>query len=437
VSETSAYDPRQAGREPATAIRRPQPMPHADDNLPWPPAPARRAVPSRDDLMAPATQIVRNRDEYLGTGEQDVGRRIAEDHFELFVTGDVAHAVGLELDRLQPEFIAVHDAGGAASLRLVTALAGAARRPVQKLAIRRQGPGVPLAVVQFVEIPIGAGKAIRIYSTDVDADSLTRQQLALVLLSHSRIGAVMVSDLPPHALAAALQPLQQAIAMPTWRSRDLLLMPLGSGAALAALASQLAGRSGVSVRVTPQAGRPNDAWSYISGAWNRLHDPLGGDAAIATDIAHAVPPAQVPRTEAPTQPMTLDQVPMPPVAPLPMPVPGGVRWDEYAERCARIKGAVSVCVFDQHSQRPIAHAGGRPPAERLTAQGMTLLAAMSDAGRALGLGATAREAVITLASHHLLLRPVPKHPGIVLHLVVDANVGNATLAKMQLERIDP
>jgi hypothetical protein len=57
-------------------------------------------------------------------------------------------------------------------------------------------------------------------------------------------------------------------------------------------------------------------------------------------------------------------------------------------------------------------------------------------GRAFGLGTDIREVTVSLVRRRLLLRPVPKHPGIVLHLVTDASIGNATLAHRQLERID-
>ena len=414
-------------------------MNRTPDDLPWPP-PVRR-VASREELLSPATQIVRDREDYLGQGDLDIGRRIADDQYELFVTHEPTNALQQEFERLQPDFIALHDIGASSSLRLIGALAGAAGARVQRLSIRRQGAGVPLAVIQFVEAPLANGSKLRIYTTDINADSHTRQQMALVLLSRSRLGVLMVGELPPHALTAALAPLQEAVQHGHWPNRDLLLLPLGSATALAAHAAQLAGRSGVTLRVTPQAARPADAWAFISGGWNRVQGQLGGAATLTTDLSHAVPKPPVPQAEAPTQQMDLADLPArqrtrPAPLATPMPVPGGVRWDDYAERCMTIKGAVSACVFDMHTLRPMAHAGGRPPAERLAAQGVILLSAMSDAGRALGLGTSAREACITLAGHHLLLRPVPRHPGVVLHVVVDANVGNATLARMQLERIE-
>ena len=406
-------------------------MPNADDDLPWPP-PTHR--PSRNDLAAPATQFVRDREDYLGQAVRDIGRRIAEDQVELFVSGDPVSALQQQFEQLAPDFIALHDVGTSATLRLLGALAGAAGARVQRLSIRRQGHGVALAVLQFIEVPLPDGTHVRIYTTDINADSLTRQQMAPLLLGRSRLAVLMVGELPPHALTSALAPLREAIARGPWPNRDLLLLPLGSSTTLAAQAAQLVGSSGVRVRVTPHAARPNEAWGFISGAWNRLlGHTAGGTAALNTELAQAVPKPPVPMPEAPTMPMELS----PSSIHTPMPSPGAVRWADYALRCAAINGVVSCCVFDLSSQQPLAHAGGTPTPNRLALQGGLLLGAMADAARMLGLGNAPAEAAITIGQQHLLLRPVPGHPGIVLHLVLQTSPSNLTLARMQLERVVP
>jgi hypothetical protein len=120
-----------------------------------------------------------------------------------------------------------------------------------------------------------------------------------------------------------------------------------------------------------------------------------------------------------------------------MPTPIGGRWQAYAERCLAIKGAISSCVFDIHSTQPLAFAGGPPSAERLAQQGTALLTAMTDSARALGLGSGRTDAALSTTAHHLILRPVPGHPGVALLLVLQASTGNLTLARMQLERVEP
>jgi hypothetical protein len=466
-----------------------------DPDVPWPaPDPSARprrggwvppeAARSRAELESPATQLVRDRDDYLGGSEGDVGVRIADDRVELFTGPDAAGALVGEFERLAPDFIALHDIGAPAALRLLEALAGAAGGRVQALHVRRQGQGVPIATIPFVEVPRSDGLPTRVYATELDADSLTRQQLALALLAHSRLAVLLVSDLPTHVLAAQLLPLREAIGGMGWPNRLLLMLPLGASTALASHAARMALGGRTEVRVTPRAESAGQAWAFVSGAWNHLPArdeggrfapardegarsappaprppgaaPAGGAVSIPTDLRHAVVPPQVPDSEAPTQRLPLPgpaSAPRPApafaapalvasvaapavVPPRPMPSPGGARWDDYVRRCAEVKGVHAACVFDEHTQRPLAHAGGRPSAERLAAQGVLLLNAMVEAGRRLGIPAARPDAVISLGSQALLLRPIPGHPGLVLHAVLDGGPALA-VARVHLQRLEP
>ena len=408
-----------------------------------PTRPAARA-PNRDELLAPRTQIVTDRDAYLGQGRHDIGRRISDDQVELFITGDVPGSLQREFVQHTPEYIALHDLGTAASLRLLSSLAGAAGARVQRLSIRRQGHGVALAVLQFVEMPLADESSVRVYATDVNADAPTRAQVARVLLGHSRLGVLLVGELPPHALAGQLGPLHESLLRGSWPNRDLLMVPLGSSISLAAHAGQLAAGSSVSVQVTPHADKPRQAWAYIGGAWNRQHGSAGNQRILNTDLAQAVAKPAMSNSEAPTQPMDLQPPAPKPAAPhiptlhTPMPKVGGTMgWQAYADRCLLIKGAAACCVFDVHTSQTLAAAGGPPSAERLAQQGTVLLGQINDAARALGLGQARAEANVSTSTHHLILRPVPGHPGVALHLVISAISGNLTLARMQLERIEP
>ena len=273
-------------------------MSRGRDETPWPDT---ARIANRDELLAPRTQIVQDRDAYLGQGRNDVGRRISEDQVELFVTGDVAMCLQQEFTLHTPEFIALHDVGTSASLRLLASLAGAAGGRVQRLSIRRQGHGVALAVLQFVEVPLSDGALVRVYSTDINADGPARAQMARMLLAFSRLGVLMVGELPPHALTAQLNPLHDALMRGPWPNRDLLMVPLGSSIALAAQGAQLANQSPVAVHVTPHADKPKHVWNFVGGAWNRLHAGSGisagtsagaaagtGKRLLPTDLAKAV-----------------------------------------------------------------------------------------------------------------------------------------------------
>lgn len=443
---------------------------HQDD-LPWPPPghQPRRPAPDLHALADPATQIVGDQEAYLGQGLHEVGRRVAEDQVELFVAGDAALGLQQQLERQAPDYIALHDLGTSATLHLLNALATAAGARVQRLSIRRQGQGAALAVLPFVEVPLAGGQAVRVYTTDVQADGGARQTLGQVLLARSRLAVLMLGEVRPQVMAAALLPLREGMARAAWVNHEMLVLPLGASPALAAQAAAQLGTSTVAVRVTPQAARPNDAWAFIAGAWNRQQQvatrPMG---VLQTDLSRAVARPQVPLPEAPTEPMPLAGRPAPARNPVPMapppsphhdaashestvfqpisiskslaPPPTGTaaRWADYAQRCFAIKGVVACCVFDLRSQLPLAHVGeSQPSAERLAIQGGLLMDGMANAGEALGAGETLPEAAISFGSRHLLLRPVPGHGGVVLHLVLQASTNNLTLARMQLDRVAP
>ena len=54
----------------------------------------------------------------------------------------------------------------------------------------------------------------------------------------------------------------------------------------------------------------------------------------------------------------------------------------------------------------------------------------------MGLGAAVPELTITLGQHHLLLKPMPGHPGVALHLVLDKPHATLALVLAQLRKLD-
>lgn len=384
------------------------------------PTPVRR--PDLDELSAPATQIVRDRDAYLGQS-RDIGRRLTDDQIELFVADDPALALQREIERLAPQYIALHDVGTSSSLRLLQAMAATTGK-VMRLTIRRQGQGVPLATLQFVEIGGSDGSTLRVYSTDIDADSHARHQIARVLVSHARLAVLVFGELPGHALAAAVQPMIDAASHDRWPNRQMLMIPLGAAAPVSSFAHAF-GHAGLHVQVTPRVARPADAWTYIGSTWNQLEGVAPPPPAPEPAAAAPVVRPAADDDEEPTQPMGLGKV------------RGGINWFDYVQRCASIKGMVSCCVFDRGSGKPLAHAGGQPPAELMRSLGEQLLSTAGEVSTMMGTGTHVLEASISTPTHHVLLRALPTPPGVVLHAVLDAATGNPTLARAQLQRLDP
>jgi hypothetical protein len=359
----------------------------------------------------------------------------------------------------------VHDIGGNASRKLLASIASASGRALQKLIIRRQGYGTALATLEFVELPTADGAPLRIYTTEADADTAARHGLARMLLAFSRLGAVMVGDLPPHALSAALKPLHDDMIAGPWHNRHLLLLPLASASTLVTLGMDLARGTGVNVRTTPQVTRPADAWGYINSTWARVRDPAradvrggaGPDSQWASGRTmpaplHNLPPPPAPASGfAPTQVQADPPTPMhrpappPPLAMRPMPTLQAANTasaepqtllDRYVRQLSELAGMVSCCIFDVATGREISHAGASPGASELSAHGAELMAAMISSARTLGLGFAMPDAAITLGAHHLLLRPVPRHAGLALHAVLDKTHANLTLARLQVQRMD-
>jgi hypothetical protein len=388
-----------------------------------PPAPA---APEPWQATRAQTQLVRDPEDYLAAEQRDIGRPVGENQRELFVSCDAGPAMQQQFQHLRPEFIAVHDIATHASRKLLAGVAAASKRPMQKLVIRRQGYGITLATIEFVELPTAQGGVLRIYSTEADAETSSRHALARTLLAFSTLGVILVGDVPLHAMSATLKPLHDDMVAGPWPNRQLLMLPLSAANALVTHGMELARGTGVNVRTTPQVTRPADAWNFISTTWSRLYAQLHPADSAAR-------PAPVASPAAPAEPLPLR--PMPPVTASRPAVPADP-LSRYVHQLSELTGMVSCCVFEVATGRAVAHAGASPGASDLAKHGSELLAAMLSTSRTLGLGHALPEAAITLGAHHLLLRAVPRHPGMALHAVLDKTHANLTLARLQILRMD-
>jgi hypothetical protein len=396
-----------------------------------------------------ATQFLTDENDYLASEkQQDIGRQTSVNERELFVSCAPDLAMQQQFEYLQPEFVAVHDIATASSRKLLVGIAAASGRAVQKLVIRRQGGGTALATLEFVELPTADGSSLRMYSTEVDADTAARHNLARMLLGFSRLGVMMVGELPGHAIASALKPFHEFIVNGPWPNRQMLLLPLASGSTLVSQGMEMARGTGVNVRTTPQVTRPADAWGFINGTWNRLRETTQPDGRRLPPLASASAdnPTTAPKAAAAADfsgvgerrgPDRLAMRPMPalPSAATRAATPKSL-LDRYVQQLSELPGMVSCCVFDVASGLEVTHAGASPGAADLASHGKALLAAMGASSRSMGLGHTLPEAAITLGSHHLLLRAVPGHPGLALHAALDKTHANLTLARLQVQRAD-
>jgi hypothetical protein len=402
-----------------------------------------------------ATQLLTDENDYLAGETEEIGRQIGGNERELFVSCAPAEALQQQFDHLRPEYIAVHDIATSSSRKLLAGIAAASGRAVQKLVIRRQGYGTALATLEFVDLPTTDNQSLRLYTTEADADSASRHALAKTLLANSRLGVIMVGELPGHAIASALKPVHDDILAGPWPNRNLLLLPLASASTLVTHGLDLGRGTGVAVRTTPQVARPADAWAFITGTWSRLREQAPADGRTVPELGAFKPAPYAPRKAplAPVMggipsgdtlpmedqsPLTLTMRPMPAIAPTGQPAsaPPSTVIERYVRQVSELNGVISCCVFETQSGHPIAHAGANPGADALASHGSELLVAMMGVSRSLGLGHSLPEAAVTLGSHHLLLRGVPKNPGLAMHAVLDKTSANLTLARLQIMRLD-
>ena len=399
-----------------------------------------------------ATQLLEDENDYLATEKEQIGRQIGGNERELFVSCAPAEALQQQFEHLQPNFIAVHDIATSSSRKLLTGIAAASGRAVQRLVIRRQGYGTALATLEFVELPTTDNQVLRLYTTEADADTASRHAIARVLLAYSRLGVVMVGELPNHAIGSALKPLHDDIVTGPWPNRNVLLLPLASASTLVSHGLDLGRGTGVAVRTTPQVARPADAWGFITGTWSRLREELpaggrevpelGAFKAAAYQpkrppLATGLPSGDTLPMEDPRPPAVLTMRPMPAIStPSFSATMPSTLIERYVKQLSELNGIISCCVFEVQSGRPVAHAGANPGSAELSSHGSALIAAMMAASRGLGFGHALPEAAISLGSHHLLLRGVPKNPGLAMHAVLDKASANLTLARLQVLRMD-
>lgn len=414
---------------------------------------------------------------------------VAVEDLELFVSCAPSVAIQQQFEQRHPTFITLHDVGPTGSRRLLTGVAAALHRPMQRLLVRRRSFGDLLATLHFLELPGTTAEPLRLYTTDVEADESERAALRQVLLAHARLGVVMVGGTALRDPEAALRDLTQAMARPPWPNRHLLLLPMGPALKLASAGQDLAVRHGLQVLTTPVVNRPSEAWHFIQSSFGRLQvhgvlspprrafGPVQPDP--RDDRSTSRPPSTLGGEGEPTQPSGLASRGQPGAEPPadadpwafvpqerpPGPITGaaGFRttgsphgsadqdlpWTEppaapdsapalaaLLQRVGRLGGFVAGCIFHLASGRALAHLGDTHEAQAMGRRAAALLNAANEAARGLHLDPGHPEVWITLADHHLIVRPVAGHRGLGLHLLLDRQVANPMLARVQLQRLD-
>jgi hypothetical protein len=379
-----------------------------------------------------------------GLQQRQVGKQIAGSLWELFAVFDPVDALQQQFEAVNPNFIAIHDVGTQSSRRMLQGLAAATGKPVHQLHIRRQGHGMPIARLEFVELPVADEQpAVRLYTTQIDADTVHRQRLALLLLGYSRLGAVMVGDMATHVMSSALEPMQQAIKDGPWLNRRMLTLPLSKSASVATMMQHVVGRTHIKNTVTPQVVRPAEAWNYLRGSWNNLCDELAQDGLTVPHLMEAraadmgapapAPSSSTPQAAPAATPTTA------PAARVPQATsPQAAALQSYIDRCAELKGLIACTVFDIAQQRSLVHfapPSQAAPVATLVAQGLRLLGTVSEVAQTLNMGSGTIDLATTVSGQHLVAKSFNHSPNWGFHALFDRST-NLTLVRLQLQRLD-
>jgi hypothetical protein len=358
-----------------------------------------------------ATQFVRNADDYLQESEEEIGRDVGNHTRELFVSTDAADALEIQFDHRKPVYIAIHDVAAKASLKMLAGLAAAVERACAHLVIRRQGFGTTLASIEYLDCPVeGDMRGLRLYSTAIDADTLTRIHLTRTLFRHATFCVIVVGHLPTHAIAEELRTLREHLAQGSnpsnWRCRDMLVMPLVANPALQGIVDELTAGTCIHATVTAPVKRPVDVWPILSSAWNKrqaeLPEALRGvwldtqNDAILGD--YGSPPGNSSNAR-PVARMVVNPM------------------DRLVQDLSSQPGVISCCLFEVESSRVMAAAGTLHSGPDMARRGTLLLAAAHNGRRQLGLTTPVDEIVITGGTQALGLRTLQSQRDLAVHLI--------------------
>jgi hypothetical protein len=232
----------------------------------------------------------------------------------------------------------------------------------------------------------------------------------------------------------------------------------------------------VSVRVTPAAVSPDDAWNYISGAWRRassampfsdsgsgsgfigLGEPIRSpqshaqsaqsahpaNSPLATDLNSKSfkPTAQTPLSAAaasarPWRDSGLGGAralkPMPTVTTASHSAPD---LQMHCDNILELDGVIAASIFDINTGLTVAQSGGASFTEQLARQGLVLTSTIQASARAMGCSESATDVTIQWADKNLVLRHVPHMPHLCVAALTDRSRGNPVALRTAWLKLD-
>jgi hypothetical protein len=105
---------------------------------------------------------------------------------------------------------------------------------------------------------------------------------------------------------------------------------------------------------------------------------------------------------------------------------------ESLETMLSIDGAMCVALVDSASGMMLGHGGSGVDLEVAAAGNTEVVRAKLKTMKALGLQDTIEDILITLGKHYHIIRPVAKHEGLFIYLVLDKSKSNLAMARRKV-----
>jgi hypothetical protein len=110
---------------------------------------------------------------------------------------------------------------------------------------------------------------------------------------------------------------------------------------------------------------------------------------------------------------------------------------ESLPKLMEIDGCIGCCIVDSNSGMMLGAAGGGPVSLEVAAAGNTeVVRAKRKTMKALNLGDTIEDILITLGRQYHLIRPLSSNDALFVYVMLDKNKANLAMARHQLAAIE-
>ncbi len=382
--------------------------------------------------------------ETVATAVNARGQMVDRHSQDLVVTGSPAQAIRdhfadtrSDLDTAT-SLIALLDPAGVWATAVIKALSDAGGRPIERLHLRERSTLRTLATIERTTLARRDEEPLRIYHADVRAPGSENAAIPMALMERSQLAAVIIGPLQPHTIDALLSQLQAATMLTTWRCPNLLFMLPPNAVWIANKIGAMAwpGRLQVQVLSESMTGA-SSVWNALLGVWNQVKPEPGWE-----------PSGSMPLLTEEGFPIKVGALAASLVLQAPAPAPAQPRpaaLDPTRARLAlgsllALEGLLGAAIAEVTTGLVLARENrDESPIvdmDRAAAACAQVLNTQRHSARQMGLPEPADEMIVTAGPRQCVMRPLPRHPGLFVVMLVDKHRTNLALARFQMRDVE-